>query len=103
MQTTRAETEAQWQVLTKPLQTKAPWHNCKHHTAGHAQQQMRKMDRLTKSTAWKIFCDSKQDGHVSAMWKHLLATKGQSHVTEVVEVRKLLRKLNLNLNGTIKC
>ena len=70
----------------------------------------RRVNRIARQLEWgarrKAYRDYVWDGHhahVTAMWKHLLATKGQVHVDSLVAVRSAIRKANLDLNGTIKC
>lgn len=69
----------------------------------------KRVNRIARQLQWganqKAYRDYVWQGHhahVTAWWSYLVATKGQGHVDQIVEVRKQLRNLNLNLNGINK-
>ena len=108
---TRQESEVMWNALTKPVRkpTTTKFQKLVRKACKQMVSRAKKVNRLARQTAWgakqRAYRNYVWDGHhahVNAMWNHLRATKGKGHVDQIVEVRKLLRNLNLNLNGTIK-
>ena len=101
---TKAETEVLWQELTTPvrkpvLSTKAKLIRkaCKEMVARD-----KRVNRIARQIAWGVKTKARnmiQDAatgnhkaHVTAWWAHLVATKGQGYVDNLVLVRKAKRQ-----------
>ena len=101
---TKAETEVLWQGLTTPM--RRPVLSAKAKLIRKACKQMiardKRVNRIARQLAWAAKTKARnmiQDAatgnhkaHVTAWWAHLVATKGQGYVDNLVLVRKAKRQ-----------
>ena len=98
---TKAETEVLWKDLTKPVRKAKVSAEVKAQLkyeglVRKACKQMvardKRINRIARQIAHTNLYLSKHCAHVTAMWQHLVATKGQDYVDLIVALRKAKRQ-----------